>query len=198
MLHLDHLKVLQKNFTPCGLNIVIEWMYGSRIEFSTDKLTDALGAAFALEMSDVVDAIEQAVLTYTKNLSNVPVLLHHFDSFTPKTKRKLLTESLSALEEISTMKSFSDLPLSIFKRVIKEAINNLKNSDRGPFGVIKAIVLWESENCNHNVSMSLLKQTPIDGLSNIEMNRLVEMTRELGLEKLAERILCQYRTLNTS
>ncbi|KAJ1357082.1 hypothetical protein KIN20_015124 [Parelaphostrongylus tenuis] len=144
MLHLDHLKVLQKNFTPCGLNIVIEWMYGSRIEFSTDK------------------------------------------------------ESISALEEISTMKSFSDLPLSIFKRVIKEAINNLKNSDRGPFGVIKAIVLWESENCNHNVSMSLLKQTPIDGLSNIEMNRLVEMTRELGLEKLAERILCQYRTLNTS
>ncbi|KAK5975757.1 hypothetical protein GCK32_017487, partial [Trichostrongylus colubriformis] len=64
MLHLDYLKADQKHFTPIGLNMVIEWMYGTRIEFSTEHLTDALAAAFALEMYDMVEAVEQAVLKY--------------------------------------------------------------------------------------------------------------------------------------
>uniref|UniRef100_A0A0K0D4I8 BTB domain-containing protein n=1 Tax=Angiostrongylus cantonensis TaxID=6313 RepID=A0A0K0D4I8_ANGCA len=198
MLHLDHLKAVQRNFTPCGLNIVIEWMYGTRIEFSIDKLTEALAAAFALEIYDMVDATEQAVLTCSKDPFTMTVLLHHIEYFTPETKRKLLMESAASIEQISTMTPFLALPSPIFKRIIKKAINSLKKSQRGPFSVIKSIVFWEAENFSNKVAVSLLKQTPFDDLSNVEINRLYEMAREFGLENMAQLILCQCRTLSTS
>ncbi|VDM55419.1 unnamed protein product [Angiostrongylus costaricensis] len=187
MLHLDPLKAVQRNFTPCGLNIVIEWMYGTRIELSIDKLTDALAAAFALEIYDMVDAIEQAVLTCSKWLHSRTETSHPY-----------LQESAAAIEEISTMAPFLALPSPIFKKIVKKAINSLKRSQRRPFGVIKSIVFWEAENSSNKVAVLLLKQIPLNGLSNVEMNRLYEMAREFGLENLAELILCQYRTLNTS
>ncbi|VDL80450.1 unnamed protein product [Nippostrongylus brasiliensis] len=62
MLNLDHLKSDQKHFTAVGLNMAVDWMYGTPIEFSTNHLTDALAASFVLEMYDMVCAIEEAVL----------------------------------------------------------------------------------------------------------------------------------------
>ncbi|KAJ1361593.1 hypothetical protein KIN20_020883 [Parelaphostrongylus tenuis] len=198
MLHLDHLKSIHKDFTSCGLNIVIEWMYGKEVKFSSDKLTEALAAAFALELYGMVDAIEQAVWTYCKDLSALTVFLHHFESYTSEMKQKLLRKSTDALEEICEMTSFRNLSLPIFKKVVEKAINKMKDSECGPFGVIKAIALWESKNCSYNISTSLLRKLSFDSLSNAEMNRLVEMARKLGLKKLAEYILRQYRTLKTS
>ncbi|CAJ0604000.1 unnamed protein product, partial [Cylicocyclus nassatus] len=34
LLKLDHLRAEQENFTPCGLNMALDWIYGKRIEFT--------------------------------------------------------------------------------------------------------------------------------------------------------------------
>ncbi|VDP10243.1 unnamed protein product [Heligmosomoides polygyrus] len=121
MMNLDHLKADQKHFTPCGLNMIIDWMYGTQIEFSTEYLTDALAAAFALEVYEMVEAIEQAVLKYQKDPEAMVILLYHIDNFTPETKQQLLFAAAEQLAPISLSRPFLGLSSSIFKRIMKLA-----------------------------------------------------------------------------
>ncbi|VDL82683.1 unnamed protein product [Nippostrongylus brasiliensis] len=95
MLNLDHLKSDQKHFTAVGLNMAVDWMYGTPIEFSTNHLTDALAASFVLEMYDMVCAIEEAVLNVQCYPEAMVILLYHIDNFTPETKQQLLMEKIT-------------------------------------------------------------------------------------------------------
>ncbi|KJH43072.1 hypothetical protein DICVIV_10940 [Dictyocaulus viviparus] len=192
MLHLDHLEALQTNFTSCGLNIAIEWIYGKKTEISFDELTDALAAAFALEMYDMVECIEKAVLTLCKHRFFMTILLYHLDNFTSVTKKKLIKESASAIQEISVMEPFVNLPPLIFKRIIKRAIKDLSNKQQSPFDIIRAIAVWEAENHFYHDTLSLLKLVPFDDISNDEVIRLHEMANKYGLEKFAKQILSQH------
>uniref|UniRef100_A0A7I4YP70 BTB domain-containing protein n=1 Tax=Haemonchus contortus TaxID=6289 RepID=A0A7I4YP70_HAECO len=184
MLHLDHLKMDQKCFTPLGLNLVIDWIYGIRIEFSTEHITDALAASFALEMYDMVEAIEEEILKYQGDPDALVILLYHIDNFTPETKQQLLTASAKQIAAVSQLRPFVGLPTSIFKRVIKIAMNRIAEIEDA-FNVARAIIIWTGETQNRNLAMNLLKQIDIQSLPNNEAYILQRMADEAGMECLA-------------
>lgn len=197
MMNLDHLKADQKHFTPCGLNMIIDWMYGTQIEFSTEYLTDALAAAFALEVYEMVEAIEQAVLKYQKDPEAMVILLYHIDNFTPETKQQLLFAAAEQLAPISLSRPFLGLSSSIFKRIMKLAIGNLDETGN-IFEVARAILTWAAENQNIDLAKAMLNRITIENLSYVEANTLHRMAIESGLETMAASIFSRYHVLSTS
>ncbi|KAL6737124.1 hypothetical protein Aduo_010795 [Ancylostoma duodenale] len=197
VLKLNHLKIDQENFTPCGLNMALDWMYGNRIEFTPEELPDALAAAFALQMYDMVHAVEEAVLTQLEDPFALAILLYHVDNFTPETKKHLLMVAGMKIAEISNMRPFLGCPPPIFKRVIKAAIREVGDSVRS-LDIAQAILYWASENDNNELATSLLNQIPAEDLQRDEVDVLREIAIDLGLDHLATLILSRYYALSTS
>ncbi|VDO90908.1 unnamed protein product [Haemonchus placei] len=118
------------------------------------KITDALAASFALEMYDMVEAIEEEILKYQGDPDALVILLYHIDNFTPETKQQLLMASAKQIAAVSQLRPFVGLPTSIFKRVIKIAMNSIAEIEDA-FNVARAIIIWTGENQNRNVRLYL-------------------------------------------
>ncbi|WKY08585.1 hypothetical protein Q1695_007818 [Nippostrongylus brasiliensis] len=191
MLNLDHLKSDQKHFTAVGLNMAVDWMYGTPIEFSTNHLTDALAASFVLEMYDMVCAIEEAVLNVQCYPEAMVILLYHIDNFTPETKQQLLMAAAAQIDEISLLEPFVGLSPSIFKRVMKIAVLNVEELEN-KFEVIRAIIIWAAENHHRDLTMSLLQPISMAKLTNADAHALHRMAMEAGLETMAAAIFSRY------
>ncbi|EYC11475.1 hypothetical protein Y032_0050g1932 [Ancylostoma ceylanicum] len=197
LMKLNHLKIDQENFTPCGLNMALDWMYGNRFEFTPEELPDALAAAFALQMYDMVHAVEEAVLTQLEDPFALAILLYHVDNFTPETKKHLIMAAGMKIAEISTVRPFFGCPPLIFKRVIKAANKEVGYSVRA-LDIAQAILYWTSENDNNELATLLLNELPAEDLQRDEVDVLREIAIDLGLENLATLILSRYYALNTS
>ncbi|KAK6049528.1 hypothetical protein COOONC_12967, partial [Cooperia oncophora] len=119
------------------------------------------------------------------------ILLYHIDNFTPETKQQLLTASAAQIAAVSQMRPFVGLLPSIFKRVMKIAMNNLAGTGNA-FSVARAIILWTAENQHRDLAMSLLKQITIESLSNADAHTLQRLAVESGLECVAALIFSRY------
>ncbi|CAJ0962609.1 unnamed protein product, partial [Mesorhabditis belari] len=180
---LDILTCSQPHFTPIGLQLAIDFMHSRAIRVEFHKLTDAMAAAHALGISDMVHALELKILQLSEHPQTALIALEmaatgnlHDDN-----KKAVLLNCLTLMQELIHNPSFCATSELGLKSLLNFAFILESSEPRPPIwtlrwpSIVDAVVAWSQVNSEPGNQLlgEVLDHLPIDRLPLMDLREII-------------------------